>query len=344
MTVPARSPGCVSCQRGEWLCVFLTYRCPGACSFCPAPFRGEDRVVSSLGSDPTEIAAHLSKIRVSGLSFSGGDCFLAYDRLLDWLAFFRNRLPGRYFWAYTSGLRTTEAQLRGAAEMGLNEVRFNTAASGYDASGVMRLIRTASSLFDHAAVEIPAIPEDAGRVIEALPGLARAGVHFLNLHEFFITENEWPSKRAFAGRHVLNEVSGLWYDLRSRAAMEKIARFCRRERMPFRVHRCTLRRKDIQMRMRRRSMGRLLRKPWERLDAGGFLETVAALPGPVSEEEARAALRCEKGRETLQRYFVHPARAAKVRSRDSGRMFRVRFLPPMEVGGERTLIAFKRLV
>jgi pyruvate formate-lyase activating enzyme-like uncharacterized protein len=343
MTIPARSPGCVSCQKGEWLCVFLTYMCPASCSFCPAPFRGEDRVVSALGSRPGEIAAHLSKMRFSGLSFSGGDCFLVYDRLLEWLAFFHGRFPGCYVWAYTSGLRTTEEQLRRAAELGLNEVRFNIAASGYRAPGVMRLIRTASSLLEHAAVEIPAIPENADRVIEALPGLARAGVHFLNLHELFITEDERLSKRAFARRHVLNGVSELWYDFRSRAAMEKIASFCRREKMPFRVHLCTLRSKDVQMRARRRSMGRLLGKPWERLDAEGFLETVAVLPASVSGKEARAALGSEEGRQAHERSFLHPAQRARTRPTRPGRMFRVRFLPPMEIGGTRTLVGFERI-
>ncbi len=337
MTIPARSPGCVSCQKGEWLCVFLTYKCPAACSFCPAPFRGQDRVVSALGSSLPQIAEYLPRVPVSGLAFSGGDCFLVFDRLLEWLTFFRRRIPKAYVWAYTSGIKTTERQLRAAAERGLNEIRFNIAATGYRSPAVFELIRASASIFDHVAVEIPAIPEDVERVIRALPDLARAGVHFLNLHEFFITENAWPRRRAFAGRHVFNDVSALSYDVRSRAAMARIGRSCRREGLPIQVHLCTLRSKDIQMRRRRRTMGRLLRRPWERLDRQGFLETRLIVPDSVTEAEARSALSGKEGLAALERFFASP-----VKKPAPERSFMVRFLPPMEVGGDRMLVGFER--
>jgi pyruvate formate-lyase activating enzyme-like uncharacterized protein len=341
MTLPACSPGCVACQKGEWLCVFLTYRCSADCPWCPAPFKGQDRIVSSLGSDPAAIATRLAEARFSGVAFSGGDCFLVPDRLLDWLSFFRRRFPRYYYWAYTNGLRLTERQLRTAAERGLNEIRFNISASGYDSPRLTRLMKAAAALFDHVTVEIPAIPEDVGRVVQVLPGLARAGVHFLNLHEFFITEAQRPSRSAFARRHIFNEVSELWYDARSRGAMRKIQAFCRKEKIPLRVHLCTLRRKDIQMRRRRQTMGRLLREPWERLAAGGFVETLLPLPSSLSEEDCLARLQRKGGTEEFKPLFLNPARARHQSPRLPGRLFRLTFLPPLEVGGERTLLRFE---
>ncbi len=343
MTPPACSPGCLACQKGEWLCVFLTYLCSAACPSCPAPFKGQDRIVSSLGSDPLEIASYLPRARFSGIAFSGGDCFLVYERLLAWLSFFRDRFPEYYYWTYTNGLRVSERQLQAVAERGLNEIRFNISASGYDSPKVTRLMKTASALFDHVTVEIPAIPEDIDRVVKALPGLARAGVHFLNLHEFFITDKQRPSRSEFARRHVLNEVSEIWYDARSRGTMRKIQDFCRREKIPLRVHLCTRRRKDVQMRKRRQTMGRLLRKPWERLAAGGFLETVLAVPDALTGDDCLALLRKKGGWETLEHLFVNPVRAGIRPLNSQGRLFRLTFLPPMEVGGERTLLRFERI-
>jgi pyruvate formate-lyase activating enzyme-like uncharacterized protein len=343
MMNPACSPGCIVCQRGEWLCIFLTYLCSANCSSCPAPFKGEDRIVSSLGSNPQEIAAHLSQARFSGIAFSGGDCFLVYDRLLAWLSFFRDRFSGYYYWAYTNGLQVTESQLRALAERGLNEIRFNIAASGYDSSQVIRLIKTASTLFDHVTVEIPAIPEDIDRVMKVLPNLARAGVHYLNLHEFFLTERERPFKLMFARRHVFNEVSELWYDERSRSTMRKIQNFCRREKIPISIHQCTRKRKDTQMRKRRQTMGRLLQKPWERLASGGFLETFLAIPDSLSAEECLSLLEKEGGLEMLEQLFINPARLRRTAD-FPGRLYRLSFLPPLEIGGERTLLRYERLI
>jgi len=343
MTLSACSPGCRACQKGEWLCIFLTYLCSADCPSCPAPFKGQDRIVSSLGTNPEEIAAHLPEARFSGIAFSGGDCFLVYDRLLDWLSFFRTRFPRYYYWAYTNGLQVTERQLRTAAERGLNEIRFNISASGYNSSRLTRLMKAAAGFFDHVTVEIPAIPEDVDQVVKVLPDLARAGVHFLNLHEFFITEKQKPSRAAFAKRHVLNEVSELWYDVRSRSTMRKIQAVCRKEKIPLRVHLCTLGRKDIQMRRRRQTMGRLLREPWERLAAGGFLETLLPLPDSLSAEDCLSRLRKQGGTDEFKPLFLNPARAGLRPPGFQGRLFRLSFLPPLEVGGERTLLRFERL-
>ena len=98
------------------------------------------------------------------------------------------------------------------------------------------------------------------------------------------------------------------------------------------------------MRRRRMAMGCLLRKPWERLDRQGFLEAVFAPPDSMSERAALSGLKNKEGREALERFFVDPAGARSSLARGRGRLFRVRFLPPMEVGGERTLLGFKRIV
>ena len=37
------SPGCVSCMRGSWSCVFLTKQCTASCFFCPQ--KAEDGLV-----------------------------------------------------------------------------------------------------------------------------------------------------------------------------------------------------------------------------------------------------------------------------------------------------------
>ena len=165
------SKGCLICQRGGWVCIYLTYLCPADCHFCAALHKNIDTVQSDYGSSLNTIQSRLNGTDVRGTSFSGGDCFSVYDRLVDWLTRFRNPFPKAYYWAYTSGLLVNKEKLHHLAGIGLNELRFNIAASGYDDPLILNHIESAVSILDHVAVEIPSIPQDFSRLTAVLPVL-----------------------------------------------------------------------------------------------------------------------------------------------------------------------------
>ncbi|HOU92833.1 MAG TPA: hypothetical protein PLU22_17390, partial [Polyangiaceae bacterium] len=50
-----RSPGCLLCKEGGWVCVFLTYRCAARCPFCSAPASPPRAPWSDLGDRPAEL-------------------------------------------------------------------------------------------------------------------------------------------------------------------------------------------------------------------------------------------------------------------------------------------------
>jgi pyruvate formate-lyase activating enzyme-like uncharacterized protein len=191
------SPGCVRCGERAWSCMFLNHFCNGGCFFCPdamdsqgAPPFAERFVFRS----PDAYARYVERLGFRGVSFSGGDPFLALDSLVAHVDAVRDRLGDRaYVWVYTNGSAARGARLeRIAAGGGVDELRFNIAAWDYDLAAVAAAVDTGLRV----TVEIPAVPEDRARLARLLPELARLGVAHLNLHQLMVLGANGPALRA----------------------------------------------------------------------------------------------------------------------------------------------------
>lgn len=272
------SQGCKACQEGKWLCIFLTYLCDASCTFCPAPMHKGDTISSAFGDDPKVILEYLNQYPFKGVSFSGGECFMVYDRMLDWLKYFKEHKPNLYYWAYTNGINVNREQMEGLKNAGLNELRFNTAASGYNDPKVLDTIANATELYDHVAVEIPSIPEDLKQLKAVLPVLDKLGVNYLNLHEYILVPKDPVSNTAPKGQFLMNHEMRMQYHEHSLANTGEIKSFCHDNKLNIRINNCSLKKKEHQMLGRRLTMGTLLKEDHEKLTADGFLETIY-IPG-----------------------------------------------------------------
>jgi len=272
------SKGCQACQKGKWLCIYLTYLCNASCSFCPAPVKDKDIVKSAFGNNPETILHNLNKYPFEGLSFSGGECFMVYDRLLSWLTFFKKYKPELYFWAYTNGLNLNEEQLTALKIAGLNELRFNIAAWGYNHPGVLKNLAISTKIFQHVAVEIPSIPGDREKLLKLLPKLDELGVDYLNLHEYILVPSDPSIKNAPKAEFVMNYDTLMQYHPRSIANTDEIKKLSEQMGLNIKINSCSLAKKEHQMLGRRLTMGSLLKEEHEKLTDDGFLETIIVLP------------------------------------------------------------------
>lgn len=269
------SPGCQACKEGSWDCLFITKRCNLNCSFCYNPHSlGEDFTGSAFGNEPEVIASHYRQTRITGISFSGGEPFLEKERLMRWAIFFRQRFPDSYLWIYTNGLLADEKDLAKLGEIPVDEIRFNTAATGYDDLGVLKKMRQAALSFRHLTVEIPAIPEQREKVYRSLEKWAQAGVHYLNLHELLYERgtNSWEMEGerediCLADGHTSAA------NPRSREMILEILHKVQVMGLPMNVNHCSLPNKLHQIRGRRLSLLPLTQAKDERLIEGDRLES-----------------------------------------------------------------------
>jgi pyruvate formate-lyase activating enzyme-like uncharacterized protein len=315
------SPGCQACKDGTWDCIFTTMQCNLDCEFCYSPHAiPGDYAGSVFGSTPQQIAENHARTYITGISFSGGEPFIDAQRLFDWVAWFKSHYPDRYYWVYTNGLLAEEEKLRQLGELGVDEVRFNLAATGYDHPTVMDNLAAAARFIPNVTVEIPAIPEDASKLLSCLEDWCALGVRFLNLHELMYEPGTNSASMTGARRPIVtrdghrSEINPESRTL-TLAMMKKI----QDEDLPLSVNDCSLQSKIRQLRGRRRSLAPLVKASHEKLVGDETYESYCAYRG----EEEIHFFHPDSLPEMRQRYadyqFVRLARTASLSLQDRGR-------------------------
>jgi pyruvate formate-lyase activating enzyme-like uncharacterized protein len=166
---------------------------------------------------------------------------------------FRQIRPDIWLWLYTNGLRADPEVCRRLREAGLNELRFNLAATGYRHPLVLDHISKASDFFSDLTVEIPVIPSDVPFILEALPLWAANGVTRLNLHE--LVYDSGSASGTMPGERVkirMRDGHACEYNPESRGGVLAIVEELRRRGIPLSVNYCSLASKELQMQGRRR--------------------------------------------------------------------------------------------
>ena len=197
------SEGCMLCGSGRWSCLFITGKCNASCFYCPAPQLTDEIPVSQniTFETPEAYAEYVDYFQFKGVSFSGGEPLLFFDRTLNYLKQIRKVCdPGIYIWMYTNGILADEEKFRRLAEAGLNEVRFDIGATGFRTDR----IKDAIGIIPQITIEIPAIPEQKDKLKQLLPEIIQSGVTNINLHQLRLTRYNAPKllKRNYSFIHA----------------------------------------------------------------------------------------------------------------------------------------------
>jgi pyruvate formate-lyase activating enzyme-like uncharacterized protein len=276
------SPGCRACKDGAWDCIFLTHQCNLQCDFCYSPQNiPADYAGSAFGITPEMIAERYQHTHIWGIGFTGGEPFLQPQRLLTWVTQFRQRFPASYLWVYTNGLEISESALQRLGQRGLDEIRFNTAASGYAHPRVLENMRLAARHIGRITVEIPAIPEHIHQLLNSLAKWIDVGVSHLNLHELLYEPgtNSW-SMAGTRQEFFLADGHHTAINPNSQEIVLKVFEYVQTHRLPLAVNYCSLANKLNQIRGRRLSLLPLTQAPHEKLLEGEILESYCLYAGP----------------------------------------------------------------
>ena len=185
------SKGCKLCGLGSWSCLFITNKCNASCFYCPAAQQNDELpATQSLTFETAEAyAGYINFFKFKGVSFSGGEPLLFFDRTLHYLKTVRKMCdPEIYIWMYTNGILADTHKFKKLAAAGLDEIRFDIGATGFK----LDKVKIARNIIPNLTIEIPAVPEEKERIKKLLPELIEAGVTNLNLHQLRLTKHNAP--------------------------------------------------------------------------------------------------------------------------------------------------------
>jgi pyruvate formate-lyase activating enzyme-like uncharacterized protein len=265
------SPGCRLCGEGAWSCLFINNLCNAGCFFCPARQDNLDEPGTSTLtlSSPKDYADYLEEFNFTGASISGGEPLLTLDKTVSFVKHIKERLGKRiYLWLYTNGTLATEEKLGMLADAGLNEIRFNITATGYD----LAKAQMASRIIENVTVEIPAIPEDYETMKAKISEMADTGISFLNLHQIRCTKHNGKQLSEHGYTFLHGPQIGI---LESELTALKLLRYAMTENINLGVNYCSLiYRHRFQTRSSRARWARLMAKPFEDVTKAGMIRII----------------------------------------------------------------------
>ena len=162
----------------------MTLQCNRECFFCfnPKPRTAGMSVHGREVGSIKEGVEFLADLGVRSVGISGGEPLLEQRKVLALTCALRRRLgKGLRIDLYTNGDLLSAPLLRRLKTAGVDGLRLNLAANGYDTQPVA----LARQVFDEVEVEIPAIPEHKDRVEALSVELEELGCRHLILHELF---------------------------------------------------------------------------------------------------------------------------------------------------------------
>ena len=185
----ADTEGCIQCQMGSKLVLFITGNCHWRCDYCPLSetrrdidhmFANERRCESF-----DEVIEEARAMRATGAGITGGDPLMARERTLEGIRRLKAEFgPSFHLHMYTSIPFRTELAAE-FAEAGLDEIRFHFL--DLEAEQYREVIAACSAAGILTGVELPCEPDKESELLELLEALRGYDVDFLNLNELEIT-------------------------------------------------------------------------------------------------------------------------------------------------------------
>jgi len=271
------SSGCQFCKKGEWDCIFITPSCNLNCEFCISPFNLSSRIpFSAYGRNMEEIVKNYTIANIKGVSFSGGEPFCEFPKMVTHFKYLKNILFNNYYWVYTNGTTVNKEHIDILSDIGINEIRYNTAATGYNEKKILKIIEYSAKKIQNITVEIPVLFKDKEVLLQSISAYENAGVTYLNVHEL-MKENNTRSehlKNENFKKIIFEDGHSTEISRDSKEVVKEIIKKMIASKHQMNLNFCSLMNKRRQIRKRRNNMIKLLKEPYEKIVNEEYVETV----------------------------------------------------------------------
>ena len=183
--------GCIQCQMGSKLVLFITGHCHWMCDYCPLSenrreidwmFANERRV--EIG-DWDAVIEEARAMNATGAGITGGDPVMARERVLEACKILKNEFGDNFHLHMYTSIPFKAEWAKDFAEAGLDEIRFHFLDLESEKYTETMAACVESGML--TGVEIPCEPDKENELMELLETMRDMPVQFLNLNELEIT-------------------------------------------------------------------------------------------------------------------------------------------------------------
>ena len=183
--------GCIQCQMGSKLVLFITGHCHWMCDYCPLSetrreidfmYANERRV--DIG-DWDAVIEEARAMNATGAGITGGDPVMARDRVLEGIKILKKEFGHDFHLHMYTSIPFKSEWAKDFAEAGLDEIRFHFL--NLDSDKYRETISACSESGMLTGVELPCEPDKEEELMILLEKLREMDVDFLNLNELEIT-------------------------------------------------------------------------------------------------------------------------------------------------------------
>ena len=183
--------GCIQCQMGSKLVLFITGHCHWMCDYCPLSenrreidwmFANERRV--EIG-DWDSVIEEARAMNATGAGITGGDPVMARERVLEACKILKNEFGDDFHLHMYTSIPFKAEWAKDFADAGLDEIRFHFLDLESE-----KYTETMDACVESGmltGVEIPCEPDKENELMELLETMRNMPVQFLNLNELEIT-------------------------------------------------------------------------------------------------------------------------------------------------------------
>jgi uncharacterized protein len=181
--------GCIQCQQGSKLVLFVTGKCHWGCDYCPLSdnrrespdmFANERRC-----SDFSEVIEEGKAMRATGTGITGGDPMLDFDKTVEAVKALKEAFGAEHHIHCYTSIPIKPEQAKELGEAGLDELRFHLLDLTLDR--YRDSVNAAAKAGICVGIELPAEPDKGEKLHALLLQLNDSPVEFLNLNELEIT-------------------------------------------------------------------------------------------------------------------------------------------------------------
>jgi len=232
---------CSYCLEGRWTQIRSSSECQLDCNFCywhslPKKYLPEELFVvndSEFTERDIKTLLELQGDKIKGVAWLHYEPLLYLDKILGLVNFISNK---KYQWLYTNGILATEDNLKKLKDSGLNEIRFNLAATNSD-DKIIENIKVAAKYFKNLCIESPMSYSFFRSFVSKKDKILNTGVshiHFAELQLFPYTLELFKSEGPIYRYH-----RGYVSPVSSRQLVYDIFEIAEKEKWPVVLHDCS---------------------------------------------------------------------------------------------------------